>query len=46
MDSTRVKNSVGIWAFGPNATRFVPIEVLGLDKSYVENIIARRKKPV
>ena len=24
MDSTRVKNSVGIWAFGPNATRFVP----------------------
>lgn len=24
MDSTVVKNSVGIWAFGPNATRFVP----------------------
>ena len=24
MDNTRVKNSVGIWAFGPNATRFVP----------------------
>lgn len=24
MDSTQVKNSVGIWAFGPNATRFVP----------------------
>src|SRR5712671_8220910 len=21
---TQVKNSVGIWAFGPNATRFVP----------------------
>jgi len=42
LDNTRVKNSVGIWAFGPNATRFV----LGLDKSYVENIIARRKKPV
>ena len=24
MDSTQVKNSVGIWAFGPNVTRFVP----------------------
>lgn len=24
MANTRVKNSVGIWAFGPNATRFVP----------------------
>ncbi len=24
MDNTRVKNSVGIWTFGPNATRFVP----------------------
>jgi xylose isomerase len=24
LDNTRVKNSVGIWAFGPNATRFVP----------------------
>jgi xylose isomerase len=24
LDSTQVKNSVGIWAFGPNATRFVP----------------------
>ncbi len=24
MAATRVKNSVGIWAFGPNATRFVP----------------------
>src|SRR5713226_3151370 len=24
MDSAQVKNSVGIWAFGPNATRFVP----------------------
>ncbi|MDQ2904462.1 MAG: sugar phosphate isomerase/epimerase [Chloroflexota bacterium] len=25
MDNTFVKNSVGIWAFGPNATRFVPV---------------------
>ncbi len=24
MASTRVKNSLGIWAFGPNVTRFVP----------------------
>src|SRR2546426_12564115 len=24
LDNTEVKNSVGIWAFGPNATRFVP----------------------
>ena len=24
MESNQVKNSVGIWAFGPNATRFVP----------------------
>ncbi len=24
MDSTQIKNSVGIWAFGPNVTRFVP----------------------
>ena len=24
MDNARVKNSVGIWAFGPNAIRFVP----------------------
>jgi xylose isomerase len=24
METTQVKNSVGIWAFGPNATRFVP----------------------
>ena len=24
MDSTYVKNSFGIWAFGPNVTRFVP----------------------
>ena len=24
MNDTRIKNSVGIWAFGPNATRFVP----------------------
>ena len=24
MESNEVKNSVGIWAFGPNATRFVP----------------------
>ena len=24
MESIQVKNSVGIWAFGPNATRFVP----------------------
>ncbi len=24
MENTQVKNSVGIWAFGPNATRFVP----------------------
>ncbi len=24
MDSNQVKNSVGIWAFGPNVTRFVP----------------------
>jgi len=24
LDSNQVKNSVGIWAFGPNATRFVP----------------------
>ncbi len=24
LDSTRVKNSLGIWAFGPNVTRFVP----------------------
>ena len=24
MDNTAIKNSVGIWAFGPNVTRFVP----------------------
>jgi len=24
LDATRVKNSLGIWAFGPNVTRFVP----------------------
>jgi xylose isomerase len=24
LESNQVKNSVGIWAFGPNATRFVP----------------------
>jgi len=24
LENTQVKNSVGIWAFGPNATRFVP----------------------
>lgn len=24
MENSQVKNSVGIWAFGPNATRFVP----------------------
>ncbi len=24
MADTRVKNSLGIWAFGPNVTRFVP----------------------
>ena len=24
MDSVHIKNSVGIWAFGPNVTRFVP----------------------
>src|SRR5215467_1966346 len=24
LNTPRIKNSVGIWAFGPNATRFVP----------------------
>jgi xylose isomerase len=41
---TRVKNSVGIWAFGPNATRFVPggyhPEVVG------ENMVDRTRRVV
>ena len=39
-----VKNSVGIWAFGPNATRFVPI---GYHPETIhEDMVARTKRVV
>ena len=44
MDNTQVKNSVGIWAFGPNATRFVPA---GYHPEVVhEDMVTRTKRVV
>jgi len=48
----RVKNSVGIWTFGTNATRFivavayyeVVYKALGLDDRFIQNIYTARKK--
>jgi xylose isomerase len=44
LDNTRVKNSVGIWAFGPNATRFVPV---GYHPEVIhEDMVTRTKRVV
>ncbi len=44
MNSTQVKNSVGIWAFGPNVTRFVPP---GYHPEVThENMVARTRRVV